>query len=195
MGDFSSTVNLFVENAKERTDQVVRATCLKILARLIERSPVGNPDLWKRNQTAVSYNKEVQAENERIRQNPATSTQTRFGRKIKPGRKIHDGMDVKAPPGYTGGRFRGNWQVSFDTPAQGEIDRIDKSGAETLASESAVIRTLKVGMVEAVYFCNNVPYAIPLEFGHSTQAPHGMVRITAREFLPIVNQVAREINK
>lgn len=193
MGDFAASVQIFVDSAKDKQDKVVRATALKILARLIQRSPVGNPELWQVNQTAAAYNAEVVRENQRRRKNPANLAKTKNGRiQLKPGRKLHDGMDIKAPPGYTGGRFRGNWQVTFDSPAVGETGRIDKSGAETMADGSTMIETFKVGMVDTIYFSNNVPYAVPLEFGHSTQAPHGMVRITAREFLPIVNQATRE---
>ena len=193
MGSFASSVQIFVDSAKDKQDKVVRATALKILARLIQRSPVGNPELWQVNQTAAAYNAEVVKENQRRRMNKNNLAKTKKGRiQLKPGRKLHDGMDIKAPPGYAGGRFRGNWQVTFDSPASGETDRIDKSGAETLAAGGSMIETFKVGMVETIYFTNNVPYAVPLEFGHSTQAPQGMVRITAREFLPIVNQALRE---
>lgn len=193
MDSFASSVQIFVDSAKDKQDKVVRATALKILARLIQRSPVGNPKLWQVNQTAAAYNAEVVKENQRRRMDKNNLAKTKSGRiQLKPGRKLHDGMDIKAPPGYTGGRFRGNWQVTFTTAAQGETGRVDKSGAETLAAGSSMIETFKVGMVDTIYFTNNVPYAIPLEFGHSTQAPQGMVRITAREFLPIVNQATRE---
>jgi hypothetical protein len=39
-----------------------------------------------------------------------------------------------------------------------------------------------------VYIVNNLPYAISLEYGHSTQAPLGMARLAALEFQQIVNQ-------
>ena len=46
----------------------------------------------------------------------------------------------------------------------------------------------------AVYFCNNVPYAYPLEFGHSQQAPGGMVRVTAAEFQRLFDESVREVS-
>ncbi|WP_256203847.1 MULTISPECIES: hypothetical protein [unclassified Pseudomonas] len=38
---------------------------------------------------------------------------------------------------------------------------------------------------------NNLPYAIPLEYGHSTQAPAGMVRVTLANFQHIVDEAIR----
>ncbi|MCP5716371.1 hypothetical protein NL319_28005, partial [Klebsiella pneumoniae] len=86
---------------------------IKILNQLVMMSPVGNPELWEVNQTAVSYNRAVYDHNEAQRADLANLTKT--GR-LKKKNRVVDGMDIKAPPGYTGGRFRGNWQVSFDVP-------------------------------------------------------------------------------
>ncbi len=38
---------------------------------------------------------------------------------------------------------------------------------------------------------NNLPYAIALEYGHSDQAPGGMVRITQARFQQIVEEAIR----
>lgn len=188
--EFMASINAFVEKAKANQEAVVRATSIKILARLVQMSPVGNPELWAVNQTAVAYNSAVDEHNSLLRQNPGNLTKA--GR-LRKGLKISDSMDVKAPPGYTGGRFRGNWQVSFDQKSEGETGRIDKSGNATIAAGNIAIEQFRVGMA-AVYFCNNVPYAYPLEFGHSQQAPGGMVRITAAEFQRFFDESAREVN-
>ena len=45
--DFMASIDAFVEKAKSNQEQVVRAGCIRILARLVEMSPVGNPELWK----------------------------------------------------------------------------------------------------------------------------------------------------
>lgn len=95
--------------------------------------------------------------------------------------------------GYTGGRFRGNWQVSFDAPTTDETGRIDKTGDLTKAAGNYTLSLFKVGM-KAIYFCNNVPYAYPLEMGHSTQAPGGMVRITAAEFQRFFEEAIKEVS-
>lgn len=188
--DFMASIDAFVEKAKSNQEQVVRTGCIRILARLVEMSPVGNPELWEVNQTAVQYNNAVIEYNDQLRNNP--DNLTRNGR-LKRGRKIHDSMAIRSHAGYTGGRFRGNWQVSFDERTTEETGRIDKSGGETLRAGNLVLSQFRVGMKE-VFFCNNVPYAYPLEMGHSSQAPGGMVRITAAEAARFFDEAAKEIS-
>lgn len=175
---FMQAITAFVDKAKTNQAQVVRATGIRILTQLVQMSPVGNPDLWEVNATAKAYNDAVADHNDAQRKDPANLTPT--GR-LKKRARISDSMDIKAPAGYTGGRFRGNWQVGLDAAPQGETGQVDKSGGKTLAAGTLVIERFRVGM-QAVYFTNNVPYAYPLEFGHSSQAPGGMVRITAADF-------------
>ncbi|WP_414483816.1 hypothetical protein [Serratia marcescens] len=175
---FMQAITAFVDKAKDNQAQVVRATGIRILTQLVQMSPVGNPDLWEVNATAKAYNDAVAEHNDAQRNDPANLTPT--GR-LKKRARVSDSMDIKAPAGYTGGRFRGNWQVGLDAAPQGETGQVDKSGGKTLAAGTLVIERFRVGM-QAVYFTNNVPYAYPLEFGHSSQAPGGMVRITAADF-------------
>ena len=188
--NFMASINAFVDKAKANQAEVVRVVSIKILAKLVTMSPVGNPDVWKvnahnvyardtQNLFAEAFNADLGNKRGRIR---------RMGQK-----NLKDTFPSKAPPGYTGGRFRGNWQVSFDSPATDETGRIDKNGNATIAAGNAVIERFKVGMT-AVYFCNNVPYAYPLEFGHSQQAPGGMVRITAAEFQRLFDESVREVS-
>lgn len=91
------------------------------------------------------------------------------------------------------GRFRGNWLVGFNAQPPGITDEVDKAGTETIARGALMIEQFKVGMT-SVYFTNNLPYAYPLEMGHSKQAPGGMVRITAAEFQQFFNAAAQEVN-
>ncbi|MCK7195704.1 hypothetical protein [Enterobacter bugandensis] len=188
---FTAAITAFLDKAKANQEAVVRAVGIRILNQLVMMSPVGNPELWGINQTAASYNQAVYDHNEAQKSDPANLTKT--GRLKKKARLV-DGMDIKAPPGYTGGRFRGNWQVSFDAPTTDETGRIDKTGNLTKAAGNYTLSLFKVGM-KAIYFCNNVPYAYPLEMGHSTQAPGGMVRITAAEFQRFFEEAVREVNK
>lgn len=143
---FIADINAFIATAKANQEEVVRVIGIKILARLVDMSPVGNPDLWK----------------------------------------------GSAPKGYTGGRFRGNWQVSFDQPTEDETDRIDKAGSATKAAGNLILSQFKVGVKE-IYFVNNVPYAYRLEFGHSSQAPNGMVRVTAENFQKLFSEATQEV--
>ena len=188
---FTAAITAFVDKAKANQEAVVRAIGIRILNQLVMMSPVGNPELWGINQTAASYNQAVYDHNEAQKSDPANLTKT--GRLKKKARLV-DGMDIKAPPGYTGGRFRGNWQVSFDAPTTDEMGRVDKTGNLTKAAGNYTLSLFKVGM-KAIYFCNNVPYAYPLEMGHSTQAPGGMVRITAAEFQRFFEEAVREVTK
>ncbi|HFI1903273.1 TPA: hypothetical protein ACGPMP_000721 [Enterobacter roggenkampii] len=188
---FTAAITAFVDKAKANQEAVVRAVGIRILNQLVMMSPVGNPELWGINQTAVSYNQAVYDHNEAQKSDPANLTKT--GRLKKKARLV-DGMDIKAPPGYTGGRFRGNWQVSFDAPTTDETGRVDKTGNLTKAAGNYTLSLFKVGM-KAVYFCNNVPYAYRLEMGHSSQAPGGMVRITAAEFQRFFEEAVREVTK
>lgn len=188
---FTAAITAFVDKAKANQEAVVRAVGIRILNQLVMMSPVGNPELWGINQTAASYNQAVYDHNEAQKSDPANLTKT--GRLKKKARLV-DGMDIKAPPGYTGGRFRGNWQVSFDAPTTDETGRIDKTGNLTKAAGNYTLSLFKVGM-KAIYFCNNVPYAYRLEMGHSSQAPEGMVRITAAEFQRFFEEAVREVTK
>lgn len=188
---FMAAITAFVDKAKANQEEVVRAVGIRILNQLVMMSPVGNPELWGINQTAASYNQAVYAHNEAQKADPANLTKT--GRLKKKARLV-DGMDIKAPPGYTGGRFRGNWQVSFDAPTTDETGRVDKAGNLTKAAGNYTLSLFKVGM-KAIYFCNNVPYAYRLEMGHSSQAPGGMVRITAAEFQRFFEEAVREVTK
>lgn len=188
---FTAAITAFVDKAKANQEAVVRAIGIRILNQLVMMSPVGNPELWGINQTAASYNQAVYDHNEAQKSDPANLTKT--GRLKKKARLV-DGMDIKAPPGYTGGRYRGNWQVSFDAPTTDETGRVDKTGNLTKAAGNYTLSLFKVGM-KAIYFCNNVPYAYRLEMGHSSQAPGGMVRITAAEFQRFFEEAVREVTK
>ncbi|SAI60858.1 hypothetical protein [Enterobacter bugandensis] len=188
---FTAAITAFVDKAKANQEAVVRAVSIRILNQLVMMSPVGNPELWGINQTAASYNQAVYDHNEAQKSDPANLTKT--GRLKKKARLV-DGMDIKAPPGYTGGRFRGNWQVSFDAPTTDETGRVDKTGNLTKAAGNYTLSLFKVGM-KAIYFCNNVPYAYRLEMGHSSQAPGGMVRITAAELQRFFEDAVREVTK
>lgn len=188
---FMASINAFVDSATANMEQVVRVAGISILARLVDMSPVGNPEIWAVNKTAANYNRAVSDANQSAMQDPANLTRT--GR-LRRRDRVSDSMDITAPPGYTGGRFRGNWQVSFDTVANGETGQIDENGNETKAAGNIVLEQFRVG-TRAIYFANNVPYAYRLEFGHSTQAPGGMVRVTAEEFQAFFNAAAQELAK
>lgn len=91
------------------------------------------------------------------------------------------------------GRFKGNWQVAIGSIPAGVLEIDDKSGSATISKMTAAVLGLKAGQV--IYLVNNLEYARPLEYGHSKQAPAGVVRITVQEFPQVVAKAANEVPK
>ncbi|ADO67694.1 tail completion or Neck1 protein [Escherichia phage HK639] len=187
---FLAAIQLFVDSSKEEVDEVVRRTGIKILAQLVEMSPIGNPDLWQVNQTASAYNDAVREHNANLRDNPANLTKA--GR-LKRGLRVNDSMDIKKPEGYVGGRFKNNWYVGFDSQPTETNDTPDASGQGSNSRGLAVLEVFRVGQVNSIYFTNNLPYAAALENGHSTQAPGGMVGITAIDAAQLFREAMSEV--
>lgn len=185
-GSFALSLAEFAAQTSEAIDASVREIIIEVGSSLIRMSPVGNPEIWAQNAVVTQYNKAVDEHNAALRNDPDNLTKS--GR-LKKGRKLNDGMDVKAPEGYVGGRFRANWHLSIGVVENVTFDEVDPSGAETIAALVAAISDFTAGQM--VYLINNLPYAIPLEFGHSTQAPSGMVRVTLARFQQIVQEAIR----
>lgn len=145
---FALQLQKFAEKAKANTDLVVQKITLEVAKSVIQKSPVGNPDLWK----------------------------------------------GSAPPGYVGGRFRANWMFGDGKIDTTTTEETDKSGSMTKTRLAAAISATRAGGV--TFISNSLPYAIPLEYGHSSQVPpHAMVRGTAAEFQQYVNQALQGLNK
>lgn len=112
------------------------------------------------------------------------------------------------------GRLSGNWQFGVDeipgtivevTGASGDGQAVKEAAAEQLRS---TINSYDLKLGSVFYLINNLPYAPVVEYGlypnppkggagktsggYSTQAPEGMVRVTAVEFQDFVRDaVAR----
>lgn len=74
-----------------------------------------------------------------------------------------------APPGYVGGQFRANWQVTKGTPATGTLGTTDEAGSRTLTNGQNAVS--QVGLYATLWIVNNLAYAARLNDGWSTQAP------------------------
>lgn len=205
-GDFAHQLQQFAEQAQGAIDASLREIVIEIGSSLIRMSPVGNPELWAENVNYRSRNKasaDAYDFNVKLRNTVTNLTESNFTKSgnLKKGVKYakpltktervqnFDVNGLVAGKGYVGGRFRGNWQFTIGVPAAGDLDRIDPNGTETLTALRAQVATLTAG--QTAYIVNNLPYAIPLEYGHSTQAPQGMVRVTLARFQEIVNEAAR----
>lgn len=90
------------------------------------------------------------------------------------------------------GRARGNWQPTIDSPSLTWTENTDKSGSGSIAN--TVLTAAGVGRDQALFLTNNLPYIGRLEYGHSQQAPTGMVRISAQEFQQVVTVTVRGLN-
>ena len=89
------------------------------------------------------------------------------------------------------GRFRANWITSLDAPSTDTTDALDLTGATSIELAIASVADLQTG--QTVYIANNLPYAVPLENGHSQQAPNGMVGLAAIEFQSYVDKAVSEL--
>ena len=82
--------------------------------------------------------------------------------------------------GYVGGRSRGNWYVSMGVPyGSYDWDVRDAGGGATIERGASVLATWDG--VAVIFITNHLPYIVALEYGHSTQAPYGMVGVTMGE--------------
>lgn len=95
---------------------------------------------------------------------------------------------VAASPVDTG-RFRGNWQAGVGARPTGEVEGVDRDGGATIAAAAATLENASLG--DTVYVANNLPYARRLEFGHSQQAPRGMVRLTLANLREILAEAVK----
>jgi hypothetical protein len=205
-GSFAENIRQFAEQAQAGLDATFREIVIEIGSSVIRMSPVGNPEIWAANvahratntRAADDYDFKVAVRNTLT--NLDDSNFTKAG-KLKRGVKYAKPLTkterdqnfnvngLVAGKDYVGGRFRGNWQFSIDSPAEGVLDQIDPSGGVTLAKLRLQVEQLTIG--QTAYIVNNLPYAAPLEYGHSKQAPGGMVRITLARFQQIVDEAIR----
>lgn len=114
-----------------------------------------------------------------------------IGTKIVMRSPVGDGDYWKSPPpaGYVGGRFRANWQYGYGAIPSGDLPDIDKTGGASTLRIAAGMKTSPTAGIH--YLVNNLPYAKRLEEGWSTQAPAGMVALTAVEFQSICKEAAQ----
>lgn len=82
------------------------------------------------------------------------------------------------------GRFKENWLTAI-AEANTSIDLPSGAGL------TPVIKLLRLG--DTIFFTNSLPYAFRLEFGHSNQAPMGMVRITLADWQGIVDREVKKV--
>lgn len=80
------------------------------------------------------------------------------------------------------GRFKANWQITYNHIPLYALNEYDKSGQRTIASGVRTANALPLGRggaVTTIYFSNMLIYANALEYGHSKQAPAGVLGVVA----------------
>ena len=88
------------------------------------------------------------------------------------------------------GRLRGNWFATVGAPSSQSTDETDKPGRQTINRAKPAIQGAPG---KQFWLTNNLPYAVPIEFGHSAiKAPAGMVRITAANVAANMREAARQ---
>lgn len=93
------------------------------------------------------------------------------------------------PAGYLGGHFRMNNRYKFGSAPTGVIEGEDPSGTAAMAKVKADVLTSPIAGMH--YIANNVPYAMALENGHSTQAPQGVYGLAAIDAAGAANAVIK----
>ena len=108
------------------------------------------------------------------------------------GGKVQEAL-VKASPVDTG-RFRGNWQVTANRPPLYALNNYDRDGSDTIAEGKRALHAIMRGGggVRSIHFSNMLIYANALEYGHSKQAPAGVVGIVAARLRSFMAQAIRE---
>ena len=209
---FSLDLKAFAEKAKGNVEQVVKKVSIDLLNAVVDRSPVGKPELWAANiqyrqantAAADAYDYNVAIRNTVINLTGSNFTKSgRLKRGVKYAKKLTKAERVQnfninglvTGKDYVGGRFRGNWQVSFEVGESGVLDLIDPRGTSAKASGTQVIEQFQIG-VGSIWMMNNLPYGPRLEYaGWSDQAPAGMVRISVTELQTFVNIAVAELAK
>ena len=172
---WSHSLTDFADQAGEDITQMARAIGIAMLTEVVNRSPVGNPDLWEANKAlrskntalADAYDANVDA------RNASNTGRKKFKKLTQRERKENFYVDAKAAgKGYIGGTFRGSHMVSIGAPDLTVVENVDPSGSETINKGAMLIRAS--GQFPVIYIQTNSPYGEMLELGHSTQAPGGV---------------------
>ena len=109
----------------------------------------------------------------------------------KIGLDMHSGIVEEMP--YDTGRARANTGIAIGGNPGTSTMETDKTGAATKARAESSIQAFKLGDSITIY--NNVEYIMPLEYGHSQQAPAGMFRVTFNRVASKVGAYAAEVNR
>lgn len=109
--------------------------------------------------------------------------------------KVHTDLVRRSP--VDTGRYRGNWQVTANSPPLYALNQYDKHGDKTIAEGKREIFAIMRGggAVRSIYFSNMLIYANAIEYGHSKQAPSGVLGIVAAKLRTYIAEAIKESRK
>ena len=166
-GQFSVSIKRFAEATQLKLDDVLLKVLFDISTKVVEKSPVGNRELWA-----------INAPEKRS------------------WRVAHGRPDLK-PEGYVGGRFRANWQFGETTAPSGELHEKSPPASGYPSQDAVIgelhTQMLSAKFGKNYWIVNNLPYAYRLEVGWSTQAPTGMVATTMANAQSIVSEAVDSV--
>lgn len=191
---------LFAGLVDEEVGKKLRIISMALLTEIVQRSPVGNPELWNINQDQVKNRNRVSDINQALRNSDQFGYKDSKGnRRIKPGNKVQLGGavyssnagrlgpqrirklrrgqgEIYTPAGYIGGMFRASHIVSVGSPDMSEPTAPDPNGSTTISNGNSIIDG--AGPYSMIYIQSNLPYSERLEEGHSRQAPIGVYAVS-----------------
>lgn len=192
--------SLFAGLVEQEIGKKLRIISMALLTEIVQRSPVGNPDLWNVNQDQIKNRNRVNDINVALRNSSQFGYEDKNGnRRIKPGtkaqlanavyssnagkfgpqrvRKLRRGQgDIYTPAGYIGGMFRASHVVSVGSPDMSQPESPDPNGSATITNGRAIIDS--AGPYSMIYIQSNLPYSEKIEEGHSRQAPAGVYAVS-----------------
>ena len=94
------------------------------------------------------------------------------------------------------GFARASWYIGINNDAMAHSAGVKGQKVDwnkVFAESQLKLKDAKIG--DTVYLMNNAAYIRRLEYGHSQQAPQGMVRVTLANYQTIAAQVVARLNK
>jgi len=93
-------------------------------------------------------------------------------RALQLAKKIYDGIVIRTP--VRTGSLRASWRASLGQPDYSTINNGDPDNP----LPPPVFPLTKATLHDTIHISNGQKYVLPIEFGWSSQAPQGMVRVT-----------------
>ena len=111
----------------------------------------------------------------------------KWGEKVVRGTLLSLSSAVIKDTPFVSGRLRSNWMPSINAPKLTEAGIT--SEASKISEVASTVASFKLG--DIFYLTNNLPYAVPIEFGHSKRFPEGMLRRNVAKYAQAIREAAK----